>query len=412
MAFKINSVSKYFLSSACCFLTALVFLSISCSPNEENENLSSRIFDFSDQQLRYMIEELNEAIQEDPEGKKVSPRSVRDGEMFVVPSSDWTSGFLPGMLWMMYEYHGDEYWMEKAVERTAPIEREKLNDGTHDMGFKVFNSFGQGYRHTNDEEYYDIIIEASNTLITRYNETVGAIRSWDFNRDRWDFPVIIDNMMNLEMLFWASEVTGDKKYFDIAKQHAWTTYEEHFRDDYGSYHVVDFDTTTGESRKKITHQGTADESAWARGQAWGLYGFVMTYRYTETPEFLELAEEIADYMLYHPNMPEDLVPFWDYDAPGIPDAARDASAAAIMASALYELSEKVPEKQEYYRETADQVLDNLYSNYRSQPIGSNHGFLLDSSTGHHPHGYEIDTPLIYADYYLLEAALRKKSLRE
>ena len=404
----IKNARKNVSSAVYFLLPALIFLNISCSSSEK---MSRSIFEYSDQQLRHMVVELDEAIQADQGDDMVSPRSIRDGEIHIVPSRDWTSGFYPGMLWMMYEYHNDDYWLDRAIERTAPVEREKWNDGTHDMGFKIFNSFGQGYRLINDEDYHDIIIEASNTLITRYNETVGAIRSWDHNTDKWDYPVIIDNMMNLEMLFWASEVTGDPVYYDIAEQHAWTTFEEHFRDDYSSYHVIDFDIANGEVTNRHTHQGAAHESAWARGQAWGLYGFTMTYRYTEIPEFLELAEEIADFMINHPNMPDDLVPYWDYDAPQIPDAARDVSAAAIMASALYELSEMVPAEEEYYKETADRVLDNLYRDYRSQPVGENYGFLLESSTGHHPHGYEINTPLIYADYYFLEAALRKHALK-
>lgn len=381
-------------------------------PEASDEVSTSEITDFAGRQLVHLLDEIDEAIEKNPEGRRgpnVSVRSVRDGELFLVSSRDWTSGFLPGQLWYMYELTGDDFWLEEARNRTAPIEREKTNDGTHDMGFKIYCSFGNGYRLSGDSHYRDVIVESSQTLITRYNETVGAIRSWDFNRETWDFPVIVDNMMNLELLFRASEITGDPIYHDIAVQHARTTMEHIFRDDNSSYHVIDFDTTTGEVRNRHTHQGAFHESAWARGQAWGLYGYAMSYRFTQLPEFLEQAKKIAEFMLDHPNLPADMVPYWDYNAENIPSEPRDASAAAITASALYELSTFVAVNSEYYKEAADQILASLYHNYRSD-IGDNLGFLLDHSTGNHPGGYEIDTPITYADYYFIEAALRKQEL--
>jgi unsaturated chondroitin disaccharide hydrolase len=369
-------------------------------------------FDFADSQLRYFLTELDEAVAENPDtdrGPAVSPRSVRDGNIFVVSSRDWTSGFFPGMLWLMYEQTGDDFWLNEARNRTAPIEREKDNAGTHDMGFKIYCSFGNGYRLTHDDKYRDVIIASAQTLITRYNEKTGAIRSWDFARDRWQFPVIIDNMMNLELLFRATQLTGDSLYHQIALQHARTSLKHLFRDNNSSYHVADFDTATGEVRNLHTHQGSSHESAWARGQSWGLYGFTMAYRFTDEPDFLSQAEKIAAFILNHPNLPEDMVPYWDFDAPGIPEAARDVSAAAIMASALFELSTMVPQRSDYYRQTAGTITDNISRKYRSQP-GENFGFLLHSSTGHLPDGHEIETPIIYADYYYLEALLRKKRL--
>ncbi len=380
------------------------------APEDEIEAVMST----AERQMRLMLEELDASIAITPEGRRgplVSPRSIREETLHVVASTDWTSGFFPGNLWMMYEYTGDAFWLDQARERTAHIEREKTNGGTHDMGFKIFGSFGHGYRLTGDPEYLDIIIESAQTLITRYSETVGAIRSWDHNTHRWDYPVIIDNMMNLELLFWVAEVTGDSIFYDIAVEHAWTTLEHHFREDNSSYHVIDFNPKTGEVQNRNTHQGASDESAWARGQAWGLYGFTMTYRFTGIPEFLDQAEKIAEFMLYHSNLPEDLVPYWDFNAPEIPNEVRDASAAAIMVSALYELSELVPEREEYYMGRADEVLNSLISNYRTRP-GESFGFLLRSGTGHHPHGYEIDTPLIYSDYYFLEAILRRQALKQ
>jgi uncharacterized protein YyaL (SSP411 family) len=252
--------------------------------------------------------------------------------------------------------------------------------------------------------------QSARTLIARYYENVGCLRSWDFNQENWQCPVIIDNMMNLELLFWASEQTGDPVYGDIAFTHAKTTMKNHFRPDNSSWHVIDYDTISGEVRNRNTHQGYADESSWSRGQAWGLYGYTMTYRLTDHIDFLKQAEKIAGFLLDHHNMPGDLVPYWDYNAPGIPNEPRDVSAAAIMASALYELC-RYSEKGAWYKEKADKIMVSLGTDYASAP-GENYGFILGHSVGAKPMDSEVDVPLNYADYYYLEAMLRKKKLEE
>ena len=399
-------------------LMCFIFSSVLISCNAERDHHPDEI-SFASEQLKVFFETMPQAIADEPEesriqreranrGPLVSPRSLRHGELFMVPSRDWTSGFFPGMLWFMYEFTCDDFWLDKAKEHTAHIEREKTNAGTHDMGFKIYCSFGNGYRITGDESYPEIMIESARTLISRFDETIGCIRSWDFGRDRWEFPVIIDNMMNLELLFWASKETGDPIFRNIAVSHASTTLRDFYREDNSCYHVIDYYTDTGEVRNRHTHQGYSHESAWARGQAWGLYGFTMSYRETGIQEYLEQAEKIATYMLYHPNMPDDLVPYWDYDAPGIPNEPRDVSAATIMASALFELSTLVPGRADYYYDKASRIIDNVAAGYTSAS-GSNKGFLLDHGTGHLPGDHEIDGPLIYADYYYLEAIKRRDS---
>lgn len=369
-------------------------------------------FDYASEQLRVLHEQTTEQLAantEDSRRPRVSPRTIEEGEVVLVPSRDWTSGFYPGILWMMYEHTGEDFWLEAARERTADIEPEKLNGTTHDMGFKIYCSFGQGYRLTGDERYRDVIVESASTLITRFNPAVGATRSWDHNTDKWDYPVIIDNMMNLELLFRATQLTGDSTYYDIAVTHAATTMREHFREDDSSFHVIDFNPETGEVQNRNTHQGYAHESAWARGQAWGLYGFTMTYRFTGDPVHLAQAERIAEFMLNHPNLPEDGVPYWDFNAPGIPDEPRDVSAATIMASALYELSTLDTDEAGWYREQADRIFDSVDAGYRSG-VGERGGFLLDHSTGNWPKDSEVDVPIVYADYYYLEAAMRRAAL--
>jgi hypothetical protein len=340
----------------------------------------------------------------------VSPRTLDSMQLKLVSSRDWTSGFFPGELWFLYEETKKNYWKTQAKNFTANIEKEKTNGGTHDMGFKIYCSFGQGYRLTKDAHYKDVIIQSAKTLSTRFNPKVGVIRSWDHHKEQWNYPVIIDNMMNLELLFEATKLSGDSLFYKIAVSHAKTTMKNHFRPDYSSYHVVDYDTATGGVRKKQTAQGYSDESAWARGQAWGLYGFTMCYRETKNKLFLDHAEHIASFILHHPNLPKDLVPYWDFNAPNIPNEPRDASAAAIMASALYELSTYSKNKNEY-RKAADKIIESLTNYYRSG-VGEHKGFILLHSTGTKPSNSEVDVPLIYADYYYLEALLRMKKLNE
>lgn len=339
------------------------------------------------------------------------PKSVRDnGEIHASDYSSWTSGFFPGVLWYLYEYSGDSLLKTNADIWTRGLENNKTRVNTHDLGF-IFNcSYGNGYRLTNNEEYKAILIEAANSLMKRYNPKVGCIKSWDFFEGpyKWQqFPVIIDNMMNLELLFLATEFTGDSTFYKAACCHADKTMQDHFREDYSSYHVVDYDSITGEVIKKITSQGFNDESTWARGQAWGIYGFTMCYRETGDIKYLNLACKLADFFINHPNLPEDKIPYWDFNAQGIPNAPRDASAVAIVASGLLELQTMVKsDQQKKYKLFAEEILRNLSGESYLSARGENNYFILKHSTGHWPAGVEIDKPLIYADYYYIEALLR------
>lgn len=338
------------------------------------------------------------------------PRSTApDGQVKGVKSRDWTSGFYAGNLWYMYDYTKEKRWEEAARRWTAGLENEKFNKGTHDLGFMLYCSFGNGYRLTGDPKYREIMLQGAKSLASRFNRKTGVIKSW--NHGKWQFPVIIDNMMNLEFLFWASRESGDPLYHDIAVTHANTTLKNHFRDDFSSYHVLDYDSLTGKVLAKVTHQGFADESAWARGQAWGLYGYVVMYRETKDPRYLDIAEKIANFILKHPNLPKDKVPYWDYNAPGIPNEERDASAAAIAASALLELGQYA-KKGKQYVSAAEQILTSLSSPAYMAETGSNNYFLLEHSVGHKPAKSEIDVPLIYADYYFIEGLTRLETIRK
>jgi unsaturated chondroitin disaccharide hydrolase len=362
----------------------------------------ARQFKDAELQLSYMLDEIKTA---DTTGQKVSPRTFENGKFKLVKTSDWTSGFFAGILWWLYDYTREDKWLKQAQIYTTKLKKEQYNRGTHDLGFMIYCSYGNGYRLTGDTAYRNVITQAAKSLSTRFNAKAGVIRSWDHNQDKWTYPVIIDNMMNLELLFEATKLTGDSSFYKIALTHANTTIINHYRPDYSSFHVVDYNPETGAVIQKNTAQGYSDGSAWARGQAWGLYGFTMCYRETGDKKYLTLAQNIANFILTNPTLPKDLIPYWDYNDPAIPNAPRDVSAAAIMASALYELSGYSTNNN--YRQKANTIVANINEAYKA-PLNSNGDFLLLHSTGHKPAKSEIDVPIIYADYYYLEALMRSK----
>jgi unsaturated chondroitin disaccharide hydrolase len=357
-----------------------------------------------EQQTEILLKNVDSARTIKP--TQVSPRTVEKGQFKMVTSKDWTSGFFPAQLWYLYQYTKNDKWLTLAKKYTQDIKKEQFNKGTHDLGFMIYCPFGNGYRFTKDTAYRAVIIQAAKSLSTRFNAKAGVIKSWDHNGDKWKYPVIIDNMMNLELLFEATKLTKDSSFYKLAVRHANTTLKNHYRADFSSYHVIDYDTVSGNVRNKLTAQGYANESAWARGQAWGLYGFTLCFRYTKNPAYLAQADAIAGYILNSKITPADGVPFWDYNDPKIPNAPRDASAVAITASALYELA-KYSSNAKLYKAAADKILRSLSTNYTNKP-GANYGFILAHSTGHLPANSEIDVPINYADYYYIEALLRSK----
>ncbi len=358
------------------------------------------------------------------------PRTLsKEGKLVTTQLDNWTEGFFPGCLWYIYENNQQDTWKQMALKWTIPMEKLQFMTSKHDIGFLMYCSYGNAYRLTKNEKYKEILVQSAKSLCTRFNEKTGCIKSWNYN-ESWDgkhklyYPVIIDNMMNLELLFYASEVTGDKHYAEIATKHAETTAKNHFRLDYSSYHVVNYDPETGKVLFKGTCQGFADNSTWARGQSWAIYGFTMVYRFTKRKEFLDLAEHLADYWLNNKNLPEDGIPYWDFNAgqngylaaqwteknPAPIIQPRDASAAAVTCSALLELSTYLNNDKRYY-DAASKILKSLSSpTYLAEP-GTNGNFILKHSTGNLPQGSEIDVPLIYADYYYLEALTRYKKLQ-
>lgn len=340
------------------------------------------------------------------------PRSYENGKLITSKADWWCSGFFPGLLWYLYENCPSEELRTYAEIYTSRVEKEKFTTNNHDVGFMIFCSFGNGLKYSGNESYKEVITQASKSLSTRYNDKTKLIRSWDWNKDVWQYPVIIDNMMNLEMLLWTAKETGNQRFQEIAMNHANRTMIEHFRPDYSSFHLVDYDTITGGVRLKQTVQGYSDESAWARGQAWALYGFTMMFRETGNKDFLLLAENIARFIMNHPNLPDDKIPYWDFNAPNIPNELRDASAGAIIASALIELSQLSSDRKLSKKciDIASKQIKTLSSvDYFAEP-STNGNFILKHSVGSIPGKSEIDVSLTYADYYYVEALIRYKKL--
>jgi len=325
---------------------------------------------------------------------------------------EWCAGFWPGVLWYDYEYTQDKHILEEAEKFTASLEfLSRIPAYDHDLGFLVFCSYGNGYRLTKNPAYKQVILDTADSLATLFNPVVGTMLSWprEVEPRNWPHNTIMDNMINLEMLFWAAKNGGNPYLYDIAVSHADKTMKCQFRPDYTSYHVAVYDTITGNLIKGVTHQGYADSTMWARGQAWAIYGYTVVYRETKDPKYLDFVQKVAD--VYLERLPEDKVPYWDFSAPGIPDVPRDASAAAVVGSALLGLSAHLPPGEgKHYKDAAIEMLTSLSSdNYQSGK--SNPAFLLHS-TGHWPAHSEIDASIIYADYYYIEALLRLKRLQE
>lgn len=381
------------------FLLLFVLTLTNCSKQEKNsvvdtEKILSQNVEKTKETLKVLTPEQGFA--------RNIPKNQKNWELVGV--KDWCSGFWPGVLWYSYEASGDEELREQAEKFTAPLKSIAYSPAeNHDIGFMLYTSYGNGYRLTNNEEYKNVLLAAADTLATLYNPNVGSILSWP-SQTQFRHNTIIDNMMNLELLFWAAKNGGTKELYNVAESHALVSMKNLVRKDSAIYHVGSFDETTGEFLKGQTHQGYADESMWARGQAWGIYGFSIAYRETHRKEFLETAIKVSEHFLN--RLPEDGIPYWDFDDVNIPDAPKDASAAAIAACGLLELSKFVPSKEqsEKYVNAARKMI-NLLSEAPYYSGDTNQALLLHS-TGHLPHDSEIDVPIIYADYYYMEALLR------
>ncbi|WP_248722381.1 glycoside hydrolase family 88 protein [Seonamhaeicola sp. ML3] len=388
------------------FIMGFTLLFIACKPGDEKKKDSVSNEDEINNLIKKRYSKfLDYELDSTAFARSYNPKT---NTIKKVPSSNWTSGFFAGNFWQIYRLTGDDSFKESAKAWTAFVEREKYNDRTHDMGFKIFCSYGNGLKVEANKAYEDIIVKSAKTLATRFDENIGSIRSWDWNEDVWQFPVIIDNMMNLELLFEATKISGDSTFHKIAERHAVTTLKNHFREDGSTWHVLDYDTISGNVRARVTHQGIHDDSAWARGQAWAINGFTTTYRYTKDKRFLNRAVATANYFINHKNLPEDGIPYWDFDHPDIPNTSRDVSAAAIVASGLTELYQYT--KDDTFINYSKKVAESLKSTGYILPEDLDVPFILDHSFGDWSHKVEMDEPIVYGDYYFLELLIRLKAL--
>jgi unsaturated chondroitin disaccharide hydrolase len=392
-------------------LLSVMTIAISCeeqkktASTDKSQLLQTIETNFEDGAKQYKV--LKASLPPDSFPKTFFPET---GKYQYSNSGWWCSGFYPGTLLYLYEQTADTVLLNEAERILGVLQKEQYNKGTHDLGFMMFCSFGNASRIKPKPEYKEILLNSARSLSSRFNERVGCIKSWD-SKDSTDYLVIIDNMMNLELLFETTKATGDSSFWKIAVTHANTTMKNHFRPDYSSYHVLNYDVTNGNVKQKKTAQGYADSSAWARGQAWGLYGYTVCYRYTKDERYLQQAQHIAEFILKNPNLPANKIPYWDFNAPDIPNALRDASAAAIMASGLIELSQYTKgEDAGKYMQAAESMISNLSTPEYKAAAGTNGGFIIQHGVGHKPAGTEIDVPLTYGDYYFIEACKRYKEL--
>lgn len=387
-------------------LASLLVISTACKQTSN---------DFSvDDNLEYCKSQALRTLAVNPSNNAIPNSIDRDSINwhFTTPDS-WTSGFWPGVLWYLYENTKEEKWKvaaENYTQMILPVTNRKASN--HDVGFVTMCSLGNGYRLTGNEEYKEGLLRAADSLSVLFNPTVGTILSWPHmvKKENWPHNTIIDNMMNLELLFWAARNGQSHHLYDIASKHADITMKHHFRSDYSCYHVAVYDTLTGNFIKGVTHQGLNDNSMWARGQAWAIYGYTMVYRETKEPRFLDFAKKVAD--VYLTRLPKEMVPYWDFDALDLsPNEPKDASAAAITASALLELSTYVTDSDSsrYYYDKAEQMLEALSSS--EYKAGSHKDAFLLHSVGHKPRGGEVDAAIMYADYYYIEALTRFKRLQ-
>lgn len=386
-----------------------VFLMTPAFCHAENNDISNIInndINFSTRQYSLMLQQIGR------EGKVRIPKTIdKLGRMVYIPIDDWCSGFFPGSLCYLYQLTNDKSWLLQSKRFTEALDSIQYLTWHHDVGFMIGSSYLNIYRLNPNKAYKKAIIQTAKSLCTRFRKKAGVIQSWNVDRGwqskrGWTCPVIIDNMMNLELLFEATRLSGDSTYWKVAVSHANKTLENQFRKDGSCYHVVDYDPNNGAVLHRQTAQGYADNSAWARGQAWAVYGYTVCYRYTHDRKYLDQAVKTLNFVMQNPNLPDDLIPYWDFDAPNIPNEPRDVSSAACIASALYEMNNYLPDNG--YTSLADRIIRSLSSPEYRAPLGKNGCFLLMHSVGSIPHNNEIDVPLNYADYYFLEALTRRK----
>jgi len=364
--------------------------------------------------LRVSYEHLEASVLEVKDSTRFPSYAPHNLQWSYFNSGGWTSGFYPGCLWLAYELSGRNEFKTWAKRWTAGLEKEAENTGTHDLGFMFGCSFGNGIKNVSPDEavtYKETLVMAAITLDKRYSPKVGMLRCyWDeppFSQDTTLFPVVVDIMMNLELLFWGTEHGAPASLKEHAISHALNTYRDFVRPDGSSYHVVRYNKDSGTIFNKGQLQGQNENSTWTRGHAWFIYGMTVCYRYTKDETFLTKACLLADYFLK--RLTPDNVSAWDFDSKPEYKDTKDASATAIVSSALFELSTYVkdPTRKEKYLDKATAMLAALCSKkYLAEGEKTNALLLHSTQYLTQPGNQNTDKPAIFADYYFLEAIKR------
>ena len=389
-------------------LQLLLMLTFSANANYVLKDSINSYLNYAEKQFRYNVN-ANTDITKFVRGYSPTTNALR-----LVSASDWTSGFYPGIMWLLYDYSGDEFWRNKALVYTNSMNGQQITSGDHDIGFKILGGYGNAYKYMSKDSFASVIVTASKKFEKIYSPIVGCTRSWFHTPSRvpslfkpTKFPVIIDNMMNIELLAKGTILSNDSRFINIAKQHALTTSVNHIRLDSSTYHIVEYEPTTGISRWRGTQQGYDHETTWSRGQAWGIYGYTMMYRYTNEIEMLKTAKKLAAYFIK--NTPEDGIVPYDFNLPTtLTEAQRskDVSASCIAASAFIELFSFTGDS--VYLKQAEKILFVLSkSPYRSS-LQSNGNFILTQFTA--GRDYNVNESVNYADYYYLETLLKYAQL--
>ncbi|GAA4805155.1 glycoside hydrolase family 88 protein [Olivibacter ginsenosidimutans] len=394
-------------------LMLLLLIAVACSTHKPIASKTQNAYSLTatiDQRFKHAASQYK-LMMEDLPKDKLPKTFVKKSNYLETSKPDWwTSGFYPGTLWYLYEETKDSVLLKEARRAMKLLEKQQSNKQSADLGAIIYNSFGTAMKIDPQLTYQKTLLASAKTLMKRYSSKVKAIRSWDTRQNDKEFVVVIDHLMNLELLFWASHATGDSSYYKVAINEAETIWKNHIRPDYSSCQIVTFDTKTGKLKNKRNGQGYSDESTWSRGEAWALYGFTVLYRETQHPEYLKRAEHIADFIVNHPNLPKDKIPYWDFNAPDIPNTYHDASAGAIMAAALLELSGYSQHNAKSYFKTGETMLETLASPAYTALLGAEGGFVLMHGAGYIPVMAEVDVPLPYADFYYIQALKRYKAL--
>ena len=394
-----NSVMIY-RNVLCAALIVSVMVVAACSTGDDDDRVGGlpvdELFEFAGERLERSVEQVGS-------GDRFPRFTDESGQWVCTESGAWSSGFFAGCLWFMYERTGDDAWRVRAEVWTAGMEREQFTTSDHNNGFKMMSSFGNGYRLTGIKHYREVLIQSARSLASRFSSAVGMIRSNDM--PQWQYPVLIDTMVNIELLFWAAEHGGDPNWTRMAEMHAVNSIKNHIRGDGGTIQVVDHDPETGAVIGHDTLCGLSGDTMWSRGQGQAIYGFATAYRYTGNELLLDAARRVAD--VFIAALPPDNVPYWDRDDPAIPDTSRDASAAAVAAAGLLDLADLVPdgESGDLYRRTATDMLRALGSDaYRAADDGG--VGIIGHATWKKPTDPQADTSLIWGDYNFLQALLR------